>query len=62
MLRKIPVIVTGKGGGKLKHRGYLELKDGKNKMSNLCYTSLRAANINTERFSDSNGLIEELWV
>lgn len=60
-LRDVPAIITGNGGGKLKHQGYIELKDGQDRLSNLWLTSLAAAKVPVEKFSDSTGLIEEIW-
>lgn len=61
MLRDVPTIVAGGGGGHLKHQGYLALKQGKNRLSNLWLTSLKAAGVPLESFSDSNGIVEEIW-
>lgn len=61
MLRDVPTIIAGGGGGHLKHQGYLRVKDGKNRLSNLWLTSLKAAGVPVESFSDSNGIVEEIW-
>ena len=61
MLRDVPTIVAGGGGGHLKHQGYIALKQGKNRLSNLWFTSLKAAGVPVESFSDSNGIVEEIW-
>lgn len=61
ILTDVPVIVTGGGGGKLRHKGYLELDDDKARLSNLWLTSLQTANVPVAQFSDSNGVLEELW-
>ena len=60
-LRNVPAIITGGGGGKLRHQGYVELKEGKDRLSNLWLTSLKAANVPIEKFSDSTGIVEEIW-
>jgi hypothetical protein len=61
MLRNVPTIMTGGGGGHLKHQGHIHLKEGKNRLSNLWLTSLKAAGLPIERFADSNGIVEEMW-
>ena len=61
MLRDVPTIIAGGGGGHLKHQGYLKVKDGKNRLSNLWLTSMRAAGVPVKSFSDSNGIVEEIW-
>jgi hypothetical protein len=58
----LPCIFTGNGGGKIKHKGYIGLKDGKNLMSNLFLTTLQTAGVKVDKFSESNGIIKELLV
>jgi hypothetical protein len=62
ILRNVPTIVTGGGGGKLKHGSYVMVKKGQNRLSNLWLTSLKAAGVPVNNFSDSNGLIEDILV
>ena len=56
----LPCIFTGRGGGRIKHKGYLGLKDGKNLMSNLFLTTLQTAGVKVDKFAESNCVIEEL--
>jgi hypothetical protein len=63
-LGNVPTIVTGGGGGHLKHQGYIKLEDDKNGLSNLWLTTMRAAGISEDKekqFSDSTGIVEEIW-
>ena len=57
---KLPLIVTGRGQGKIKPAGYLELQEDKNRLSNLWLTLLQSAGLEIETFSHSNGLIEQI--
>ena len=59
-IRDLPVIVTGKGQGKIKAAGFVELEEEKNRLSNLWLTILQSAGLELEAFSHSNGLIEEI--
>ncbi|MDD7984637.1 DUF1552 domain-containing protein [Lentisphaera marina] len=59
---KLPIIVTGKGKGKIKPAGYVELKEDKNRLSNLWLTILQSAGLEIDSFSHSNGLIDEIRV
>ncbi|MDD7987252.1 DUF1552 domain-containing protein [Lentisphaera marina] len=61
-VRDLPCILTGNGGGKIKHQGYIELENGSNRMSNLFLTTLQTVGVKTDSFSDSNGVIKELLV
>ncbi|MCM8530288.1 MAG: DUF1552 domain-containing protein [Lentisphaeraceae bacterium] len=61
MLKGVPAIITGGGGGKLSHQGFVKLKEGDNRLSNLWLTSMAACNVPVEEFSDSTGMIEEIW-
>jgi hypothetical protein len=56
----LPVIVTGRGKGKIKAAGYVELDEKKNRLSNLWLTILQSAGLEIDKFSHSNGLIEEI--
>ena len=56
----LPVIVTGRGKGKIKPAGYVELKDEKRRLSNLWLTILQSAGLEVDKFSHSNGLVEEI--
>ena len=56
----LPCIFTGRGGGKIKHKGYIGLKEGKNLMSNLFLTTLQTAGVKVDKFGESNDVIEEL--
>ncbi|MCM8530522.1 MAG: DUF1552 domain-containing protein [Lentisphaeraceae bacterium] len=62
MLKDIPVILTGGGGGKVKHSGYLKLDTNKNRLSNLHLTTLNMANVPVKSFADSTGLLTEVMV
>jgi len=59
-IRNLPIIVTGKGKGKIKAAGYVELEETKNRLSNLWLTILQSAGLELDAFSHSNGLIEEI--
>ena len=59
-IRNLPIIVTGKGKGKIKAAGYVELDETKNRLSNLWLTILQSAGLEIDAFSHSNGLIEEI--
>ena len=61
MLRNVPTIISGKGGGRLKHQGFINLKEDENRLSNLWLTSLKAAKVPVESFADSNGIVQEIW-
>ncbi|EDM26002.1 hypothetical protein LNTAR_19432 [Lentisphaera araneosa HTCC2155] len=60
MNAKLPLIVTGGGQGKIKPAGYVELQEGKNRLSNLWLTLLQSAGLEMETFSHSNSLIEQI--
>lgn len=57
--RDLPVILAGKGGGKLNPGRYLKSESDR-PMSNLYLTMLQRAGIGTESFSDSTGLIADV--
>jgi hypothetical protein len=59
-IRDLPIIVTGRGKGKIKAAGYVELDEKKNRLSNLWLTILQSAGLELDTFSHSNGLIEEI--
>jgi hypothetical protein len=59
-IRDLPIIVTGRGKGKIKAAGYVELDEEKNRLSNLWLTILQSAGLELDTFSHSNGLIEEI--
>lgn len=61
MLRNVPTLITGKGGGHLRHQGFINIKEGENKLSNLWLTSLKAADIPVNSFSDSDRPLQEIW-
>jgi len=56
----LPVIVTGRGKGKVKPAGYVELNENKRRLSNLWLTILQSAGLEVDKFSHSNGLVEEI--
>jgi hypothetical protein len=59
-IRDLPIIVTGRGKGKIKAAGFVELEEEKNRLSNLWLTILQSAGLELDAFSHSNGLIEEI--
>jgi len=56
----LQVIVTGRGKGKVKPAGYVELNENKRRLSNLWLTILQSAVLEVDKFSHSNGLVEEI--
>lgn len=59
-IRDLPIIVTGKGKGRIRAAGCVELEEGKNRLSNLWLTILQSAGLELDAFSHSNGLIDEI--
>ena len=58
-LRNVPTIVAG-GGKRLKHQGFVKVKEGKTQLSNLWLSTMKAAGVPVEQFSDSKGIVEEI--
>jgi hypothetical protein len=59
-IRDLPIIVTGKGKGRIRAAGFVELEEGKNRLSNLWLTILQSAGLELDAFSHSNGLIDAI--
>ncbi|MDA0811959.1 MAG: DUF1552 domain-containing protein [Verrucomicrobia bacterium] len=58
---RLPIIVAGSGGGKLKTGSHLQCKDG-TPLANLWLTQAQAVGGERERFADSTGVVSELNV
>lgn len=56
---RLPIIVAGSGGGKLKTGTHLQCKDG-TPLANLWLTQAQAVGLERDRFADSTGVISEL--
>ena len=56
---RLPIIVAGSGGGKLKTGSHLQCKDG-TPLANLWLTQAQAVGGERERFADSTGVVSEL--
>ena len=57
--RQLPVILAGRGGGKLNPGRYLKSEQDR-PMSNLYLTMLKKAGVNVESFSDSTGVLADV--
>jgi hypothetical protein len=58
---KLPIIVAGSGGGKLKTGFHLKCKD-RTPLANLWLTQAQALGVNREKFADSTGIVSEMAV
>ena len=56
----LPMIVTGKAQGQIKQGRFIKMPSG-TLNSNLWLTVAQLMGLETESFSDSNGVISDLW-
>ena len=56
---RLPIIVAGSGGGKLKTGFHLQCKD-RTPLANLWLTQAQAVGVEREQFADSRGIVSEL--
>jgi hypothetical protein len=58
---RLPIIVAGSGGGKLKTGTHLKCKD-RTPLANLWLTQAQSVGVERERFADSTGVVSELCI
>lgn len=59
LYNRLPIIVAGSGGGKLRTGSHLKCKDG-TPLANLWLTQAQAVGVERERFADSSGVVSDL--